>query len=99
MSEGSFYIKRSGELFFSLRQRSDKLLFESFRLVFNSKTAIEDREGYMKFSVSSVKNLTDVVKFFSFSGLHPLMGLKLVSYNQWIGTMKRLPRFKNVKLP
>lgn len=53
----------------------------------------------MKFSVLSVKDLTTVVQFFSFSGLHPLIGLKSQDYKNWTDRMKTVPRFKNIKLP
>lgn len=99
MSEGSFYIKRSGEYIFSLRQRSHDLLFQAIKLVFKTNKKIEDQRGYMKFSVSSVKDLTTVVQLFSFSGLHPLIGLKSQDYKNWTERMKTVPRFKNIKLP
>ncbi len=99
MSEGSFYIKSSGEFVFLLRQRSHDLLFQAIKLVFKTNTKIENQEGYMKFSVSSVKDLTTVIEIFSFSGLHPLIGLKSQDYKKWTHRMKRVPRFKNIKLP
>lgn len=85
--------------FFSLRQRPHLLLFQAFQLVFNTNSAIDNYGGNMKLAVSSVKDLTTVVHFFSFSGLHPLMGLKGANYAKWIAAMKSTPRFKNIKLP
>ena len=99
MAEGSFYIKTSGEFVFSLRQRSHDLLFQGIKLVFKTNTKIENLGGYMKLSVSSVKDLTTVVELFSYSGLHPLRGLKSSDYKKWADRMKRVPRFKNLKLP
>lgn len=99
MSEGSFYIKASGEFVFSLRQRSHDLLFQAIKLVFKTNTKIENQRGYMKFSVSSVKDLTTVIEFFSFSSLHPLTGLKAQDYKKWTDRMKTVPRLKNIKLP
>lgn len=98
MSEGSFYIKGSGESLFSLRQRSHDLLFQAIKLVFKTNTKIENR-GYMKFSISSVKDLTRVIEFFSFLGLHPLIGLKGQDYKKWTNRMKAVTRFKSLKLP
>nr|ATX62062.1 hypothetical protein [Tremella fuciformis] len=102
MAEGSFYIKSVGEYFFSLRQRTfgHTELFEAFRLVFNTQTSVEySTRGYAKFAVSSVKDLTTVVTFFSHSGLHPLVGHKLEQYNKWINGMRSTKRFSSIKLP
>lgn len=99
IAEGSFYVKTVGEFFFSLKQRSHPLLFYALKLVFNANTKIDMHGGFMKFSVSSVKDLTTVVNFFSFSGLHPLIGMKADSYNSWINRMKQTKRFNAVRLP
>ena len=99
IAEGSFYVKASGEFVFSLKQRAHATLFDAFNLVFKSNTKIDMNGGYMKYAVSSVKNLTSVVDFFSYSDLHPLIGLKGESYNTWISKMKLTPRFKSVRLP
>lgn len=45
MSEGSFYIKRSGEYVFSLRQRSHDLLFQAIKLVFKTNKKLKIKEG------------------------------------------------------
>lgn len=69
LAEGSFYIKNSGEHFFSpvslweTRQRSHTTLFEAFKLVFKTNRKIEDDGYHMKFSVSSTKDLINVVPF------------------------------------
>lgn len=81
IAEGSFYIKGSGEHFFSLRQRSNCTLFEAFKLVFKTNRKIENDGKHMKFSVSSTKDLITVVNFFSNSGLYNLLGLKADQYN------------------
>ena len=39
------------------RQRSHQNLFDAFKLVFNTNTGIDNNGGYMKFAVSSVKDL------------------------------------------
>jgi hypothetical protein len=99
MAEGSFFIKNNKDICFSLRQRSHLLLFESFKLVFNTKTKGENSGGYSKFIVSSVKDIQKVVDFFSFSGLHPLVGYKLTQYNKWINYLRKSSRYCNLKLP
>lgn len=88
IAEGSFYIKSSGEHFFSLRQRSHPTLFEAFKLVFKTNRKIEDDGKHIKFSVSSTKDLINVVTFFSNSGLHSLLGLKADQYNAWLISLK-----------
>lgn len=100
MSEGSFSIKASGELFFNLTQRSHVILFEALKLLFNTTRKVDNTyKGYSKLSSSSVKDLTNVVNFFSYSDLHPLVGYKKLQYDKWLEAMRGLPRFKNVKLP
>lgn len=89
IAEGSFYIKNSGEHFFSLRQRSHSTLFEAFKLVFKTNRKIEDDGKHMKFSVSSTKDLLNVVSFFSNSGLYSLQGLKADQYNIWLTSLKQ----------
>lgn len=63
-------------------------LFEAFQLVFKTNRKIENDGKHMKFSVSSTKDLKNVVKFFSSSGLHPLQGLKAKQYNIWLTSLK-----------
>ena len=89
IAEGSFYIKSSGEHFFSLRQRSHSTLFEAFKLVFKTNRKIEDDGKHIKFSVSSTKDLINVVTFFSNSGLYSLLGLKADQYNVWLTSLKQ----------
>lgn len=89
IAEGSFYIKSSGEYFFSLRQCSHSTLFEAFKLVFKTNRKIEDDGKHMKFSVSSTKDLLNVVHFFSNSGLYSLQGLKATQYNNWLTSLKQ----------
>lgn len=90
-AEGSFHIKASGDILFSLRQNFHPILFDAFKLVFNTNRSIDNFGGAQKFSVQSVKDLSNVIKFFSFSGLHPLMGLKAVQYRCWLDTVAITP--------
>ena len=43
----------------------------------------------MKFSVSSTKDLINVVTLFSNSGLYSLLGLKADKYNAWLTSLKQ----------
>jgi cytochrome b/b6/petB-like protein/LAGLIDADG DNA endonuclease family protein len=99
MAEGSFFIKNNKDICFSLRQREHLLLFEAFKIVFNTKTKGENSGGFSKFIVTSIKDIQKVVEFFSFSGLHPLLGYKLIQYNKWINEIRKSTRYCNLKLP
>jgi hypothetical protein len=81
MAEGSFFIKSNNDGCFQLKQRIHTSLFESFKLVFNTKRKIDiENNMYNQFSVCFKADIQTVINFFSFSGLHPLIGLKGISY-------------------
>jgi hypothetical protein len=40
MAEGSFLIKKNNDACFQLRQRKHEILFESFKIIFNSSVKI-----------------------------------------------------------
>jgi len=66
---------------FQLKQRLHITLFESFKLVFNTNRKIQTVDGsFSQFSVSSVKDIQTVVKFFS--KYNTLMGHKAIQYNE-----------------
>lgn len=100
IAEGSFYIKSSGEFFFTVRQRTHVQLFIAFSLMFGNARKIDtSTTGHSQFSVSSVKDLKRVIDFFSFSGVHPLVGYKKSQYLEWIDRMHVVPRFKSLRFP
>ena len=99
IAEGSFFVKNNNDICFSLRQRSHKLLFEAFKIIFDTNTKIEVKEGHSKFLVSSVKDIQKVVEFFSFLNLHPIVGYKLTQYNKWINHIRESSRYCHIKLP
>ena len=80
-AESSFFMKINNDGCFQIKQRIHYQLFEAFKLVFetNCKISIE-KEKYAQFSVSSKTDIQKVINFFSFSGLHPLTGLKNIQY-------------------
>lgn len=81
MSEGSFFVKKNNDSCFQLKQRVHVMLFEAFKLVFETTRKIETENNlYNQFSVSSKADIQTVINFFSFSGLHPLIGLKNIQY-------------------
>jgi len=74
-------IKNNNDGCFQLKQRIHINLFESFKLLFNTNRKIETENSlYNQFSVSSKADVETVINFFSFSGLHSLVGLKGISY-------------------
>ena len=81
MAEGSFLVKINDDACFQLKQKADTNLFESFKLVFDTTRKIGNEKGlYNQFGVSSKADLEKVIDFFTFSGLHPLIGLKGIQY-------------------
>lgn len=99
IAEGSFYVKNNKDICFSLKQRTHELLFEAFKIIFNTKVKIDTSEDYSKFIISSVNNIQNVVNFFSFSDLHPLVGYKLTQYNLWLNYIRESSRYIKIKLP
>jgi hypothetical protein len=89
MSEGSFFVKTNNDGCFQLKQRIHINLFEAFKLVFDTNRKIETEKGlYNQFGVSSKSDIQKVIDFFSFSGLHPLVGRRLIEYLTWVDALK-----------
>lgn len=100
ISEGSFFIKTNNDGCFQLKQRIHTNLFEAFKLVFNTNRKIEVEKGlYNQFGVSSKKDVQKVIDFFSFSGLHPLVGLKGIQYIIWLNYLRDSNRYKDLNFP
>lgn len=100
MSEGSFFLKNNGDGCFQLKQRIHVILFEAFKLVFETNRKIEIEKGlYNQFSVCSKKDIQIVINFFSFSGHHPLIGLKGIQYLKWLITLRNTKRYANLNFP
>ena len=58
-----------------------------------------EKEIYAQFSVSSKSDVQKVINFFSFSGLHPLTGLKNIQYFKWLTNLKNSYRYRNINFP
>lgn len=100
MSEGSFFIKTNNDGCFQLKQRIHITLFEAFKLVFKTNRKIETEKGlYNQFGVSSKADVQTVINFFSFSGLHPLIGLKGIQYLNWLKNLRTTSRYSNLNFP
>jgi hypothetical protein len=103
MSEGSFFVKSNNDGCFQLKQRIHTNLFESFKLVFDTNRKLEvNKELYNQAlcdGVSSKADIQKVINFFSFSGLHPLVGLKYIQYLKWLDTLSNSFRYKHLNFP
>jgi len=100
MAEGSYLVKKNNDGCFQLKQRLHVMLFEAFKLVFETNRNIDtEKDIYNQFSVSSKTDIQTVINFFSFSGLHPLIGLKGIQYLKWIETLRNSSRYGNLNFP
>lgn len=99
-AEGSFFIKNNNDGCFQLKQRIHVLLFEAFKLLFDTNRNIGiEKDRFNQFSVSSKADIQKVIDFFSFSGLHPLIGLKSIQYFKWLNNLQNSYRYKNLNFP
>ena len=100
MSEGSFFVKNNNDGCFQLKQRLHTNLFEAFKLVFNTNRKVSVDKGlYNQFAVSSLKDIQTVINFFSYSGHHPLVGLKTIQYLKWLINLRNSARYANLNFP
>jgi hypothetical protein len=99
-AEGSFFVKSNNDGCFQIRQRLHMALFEAFKLVFNTTRKISvDNSLYVQFSVSSKSDIQNVINFFSFSGHHPLIGLKGIQYSAWLEKLRNSERYGELNFP
>ena|GEM_PF-1521084 len=99
-AEGSFCVKANNDGCFQLKQRIHVLLFEAFKEIFKTSRKIEtDKCKYNQFSVCSKTDIQTVINFFSFSGFHPLIGLKGIQYLKWLTKLRNSSRYCNLNFP
>lgn len=99
-AEGSFLIKDNNDGCFQLKQRIHVQLFEAFKILFKTQRKMGvEKEKYIQFSVSSKADIQIIIDFFSFSGLHPLIGQKNIQYFKWLNDLKFSHRYKNLNFP
>lgn len=98
-SEGSFFIKSNNDGCFQLKQRIHTNLFEAFKLIFNTNRKIDTTNNFNQFGVSSKSDIQKVINFFSFSGLHPLVGLKYIQYIKWLNNLQVSLRYSTLNYP
>lgn len=100
VAEGSFLIKNNNEACYQLKQQIHENLFKAIKLIFETNRNIYTEKGlYFQFSVSSKKDIQTVINFFSFSGLHPLVGLKSIQYLKWLDNLSQSFRYKYLHFP
>ncbi len=83
--------KRAGQ-----RAEGHILLFEALRLALGTTRKVTGTT-YLQLSVSSAKDIQAVINLFSFSGLHPLAGLKMEQYQRWLSEVQLNTRLHNIK--
>lgn len=98
-SEGSFFIKSNNDGCFQLKQRIHTNLFEAFKLIFETNRKIDTTNNFNQFGVSSKCDIQKVINFFSFSGLHPLVGLKYIQYLKWLNNLRESLRYNTLNYP
>lgn len=100
ITEGSFYIKGDKSINFTLKQRSNPVLFEVFKLIFNTNRDIDNNDYgcYNKFAVYSKKDIQNVVNFFLDNKLERLRGNKLDQFNIWLLEIKNSTRYSEIKI-
>lgn len=99
-AEGSFCIKKNNDCCFQLKQRIHTMLFEAFKLIFETnRKIVTEKDKYNQLSVCSKTDIQTIIKFFSFSGYHPLIGLKGIQYLKWLTLLKNSYRYKNLNFP
>ena len=98
-SEGSFFIKHNKDGCFQLKQKLHTNLYEALKLVFCTDRKINIFNNNNQFSVSSKPDIQKVINFFSFSGLHPLVGFKYIQYIKWLNGLRDSSRYNNLNYP
>ena len=99
-AEGYFLMKQNNDGCFQIKQQIHVELFEAFKLLFSTRRKIGiEKEKYIQFSVSSKADIQKIIDVFSFSGLHPLIGLKNIQYFKWLTDLKNSYRYKNLNFP
>ena len=100
IAEGSFFIKSNNDGCFQLQQCLHLLLFQAFKLKFQTNRKIGLNKGlYNQFSVSSKVDIQNVINFFSYSGHHPLLGYQLIRYENWLLNLRKSKRYADLIYP
>jgi len=102
-AEGSFFIKSNGDCCFQLKHVTHIELFESILNVLDihKKIYLEKSltNNYHVIRITCDEDIQKIINFFSFKGLHPLVGLKFIQYLKWLKLLKDSNRYKNLIFP
>lgn len=102
MAEGSFGIKEDNSAFYQLKQSGfDNLnLLKAASLLITGEESNRifnpDSRGAYQLSLSSKKNIEQVIYFFSSPDHHPLYSYKLDQYLTFISALKTLKRYSSI---
>lgn len=103
MAEGSFGFKANGSAFYQLKQSgSDNVnLLKAASLLItgeesNNRLFNPDSKGAYQLSLSSIKDIEQVISFFSSPYHHPLYSYKLDQYLNFISTLKTSKRYSSI---
>lgn len=84
---------------FEIGQNNAELLISAIQLFLNLKTKItkisNQSNNFYKLKVSSVKCITNLVKFLDCSSA-PLLGYKKQQYNEWRNQLEGIPRYAHI---
>ena len=102
-AEGSFFINSNGDCCFQLKSGTPTGLVESILNVLDihNKIYLEKSltNNYNVIRITCDKDIQNIINFFSFKGLHPLVGLKYIQYLIWLKLLKDSNRYKNLIFP
>lgn len=111
MAEGSFLEKKNNDICFKLKQKNNFILFKEILEYLGTTQKLSINQGkYVEYSASSKKDIQLIIYFFSYNDfvIKPdikcystvsLRGLKLISYNKWLLTIKESKRYSKLILP
>jgi len=98
--EGVFTIKNNQDYFFVFKQKLHFNLYIALKLIFKSTKDIDvEKTLYYQFGVNSKTDIQRVINFFSFSGLHCLVGLKNIEYLKWLDNLHNSNSYKSLNIP
>ena len=67
--------------------------------MFNTRRKIDTTNNFNQFSVSSKSDIQTAINFFSFEGLHPLIGLKYIEYMKWLNNLQNSKCYSKLHYP
>lgn len=101
MAEGSFGFKNNGSAFYSIRQGgiANYEIIKAICIIIalrESRPIKPDTGTSYKQSLTSKKDVNEVLRFFSLSEHHPLLAYKLDKYDLWISTLRQSKRYSEL---